>query len=71
MVETDDGVLRRNAPGEVDALQIVVTEAIRPRLLNLAHNEKLAGHPGQNGMYGQLKKRFYLPQMAADVANTV
>lgn len=70
-IATVDGVLRRNPPGEVDALQMVVTETLRPRLLSLAHDAKLAGHPGQSRMYGRLKKRFYWPQMADDVATTV
>lgn len=49
-IETDDRFLRRIPPGGVDDLQIVVSETLRPPLLNLAHNSKIAGHPGQNRM---------------------
>lgn len=70
-VKTDDGFLRRIPPGEVDALKIVVPEALRPRILKLTHNMIFAGHPCQKRKYVRLKKRFYRIQMALDVLKTV
>lgn len=70
-IESEDGVLRRISAGEVNALHIFLPKALRPWILKLAHNAKLARYSEQSCMCDRLKKRFYWPQMAADVANTV
>ena len=65
------GLLRRKNPHHHDFPQIVVPATLRARILSLAHNHKLAGHPGQTRMYYTLRQRFYWPHMAADIQATV
>lgn len=57
-IQTDDIVLRLVPPREDGVRQIVKSEALQPRLLNLTHQAKLAGHPGQKIMYMKLPRRF-------------
>ena len=58
--------------GEITATgQIVLPETLRPRILDLAHYSKFAGHPGQTRMYRHLRGTYYWPQMAADFYKTV
>ena len=48
--EGPDGLLRRRHPREPDIEQFVLPDTLRPRVLQLAHHAKLAGHPGQTRM---------------------
>ena len=41
------------------------------RLLRLCHNPAIAGHPGQNRIYYALRREYYWPHLASDVAATV
>ena len=61
--EGPDGLLRRRHPREPDIEQVVLPETLRPRVLQLAHHAKLAGHPGQMRMYspGLFTLYFRLP----------
>lgn len=70
-IESEDGVLRRISPEDSTFRQIVVPLSLRPRLLNLEHHALISGHPGQRLMCAKLRRRFYWPQMAADVNITV
>ena len=65
------GVLRREDPQDPDNSQVIVPEVLRPRLLSLAHNSPMAGHPGQTRMYYTLRQAYYWPSMAADIYSTV
>jgi transposase InsO family protein len=65
-----DGKLVRIAPLD-QARQIVVPLALQPRLLHLEHFPVSAGHPGVSRMIRSLRRRFYWPNMALDVTNTV
>ena len=47
--EGPDGLLRRHHPREVGVEQIVL-HTLRPRVLQLAHHAKLAGHQGLTRM---------------------
>lgn len=47
--------------------QIVLPEALRPRLILLTHYSMLAGHPGQNQMYETLRRIYYWPHMPGDI----
>ena len=65
------GLLMRRPPHVPAREQIVLPASLRPRLLTLTHNARLAGHPGQNRMFYTIARTYYWPQMAADVAATV
>ena len=69
--EDDNGLLRRYPHREPELAQIVLPKSLRPRLLALAHHIPIAGHPGQNRMYYTLRKTYYWPHMAIDIAATV
>ena len=69
--EDDYGILRRRHPTINGLEQIVLPETLRPRILDLAHYSKFAGHPGQTRMYRHLRATYYWPQMAADAYKTV
>ena len=69
--EAEDGVLCRRHPREENIIQVVLPESLRPRVLRLAHYSPLAGHPGQTRMHRRLRRTYYWPQMAADVASVV
>ena len=49
------GLLHRRHPTINDIDQIVLPETFRPRVLDLAHYSKLAGHPGQTRMYHHVR----------------
>ncbi len=69
--DTDSsGVLVRISPLD-GARQVVVPEALRPRVLRLAHYPVLAGHPGGCRMYHTLRRTYYWPSMAHDAYATV
>ena len=69
--EDHHGVLNRRNPFDPDIEQVVVPRTLRARLLRLCHNPAIAGHPGQNRMYHALRREYYWPHLAADVASTV
>ena len=69
--EDHHGVLRRRHPFDPDIVQVVVPRTLQARLLQLCHNPTIAGHPGQNRMYYALRREYYWPHLAADVAATV
>ena len=69
--EGPDGLLRRRHPREPDIEQVVLPDSLRPRVLQLAHHAKLAGHPGQTRMYYNVRRTYYWPHMAADIFATV
>ena len=69
--EDEYGLLRLRHPTIDDIDQIVLPETLRPRVLDLAHYSKLAGHPGQTRMYHHVRSTYYRPQMAADIYRTV
>ena len=69
--EDTDGLLKRKHPFERDIVQIVFPKTLRARLLSLTHDPVVAGHPGQNRMYYILRRMYYWPHMAVDVAATV
>ena len=52
-------------------MKIVFPKTLRARLSSLTHDPVVAGHPGQNRMYYVLRRTYYWPQMAVDVAVTV
>lgn len=67
--ETYDGILRRQA--DAGRIQIVQSDTLRARVLNLAHFSKLEGHPGQTRMLQTLRRMCYWPKMSADIGATV
>ena len=69
--EDHHGVLKRRHPFGPDIVKVVVPRTLRARLLQLCHNPTIAGHPGQNRMYYALRREYYWPHLAADVAATV
>ena len=69
--EGPDGLLRRWHPREPDIEQVVLPDTLRPRVLQLAHHAKLAGHPGQTRMYYNVRRTYYRPHMAVDIFATV
>ena len=64
------GVLVRRSTLD-GALQAVVPSSLRPRVLNMAHYPKLAGHPGTRRMYDTMRRSFYWPLMANDIHKLV
>lgn len=54
--EDKQGLLQRMLPMDPFCMQIVLSEALRPRLVCLTHFAKLAGHPGW--MYETLKNIY-------------
>ena len=69
--EGTDGLLRRLHPREPDIEQVVLPDTLHPRVFQLAHHAKLAGHPGQTRMYYNVRRTYYWPHMAADIFATV
>ena len=69
--EDEYGLLRRQHPTINDIDQIALPETLRPRVLDLAHYSKLAGHPGQTRMCHHVRSTYYWPQMVADIYRTV
>jgi len=68
--EDKDGVLCRTNPREPTLIQVVLPSSLRARVLKLAHHHPLSGHPGQTRLHRRLRRVYYWPQMAADVATT-
>lgn len=69
--EDEDGVLCRRDPRQEEQIQVVLPLSLRARVLRLAHHSPLAGHPGQTRLHKRVRRSYYWPQMAADVAATV
>ena len=69
--EDHQGVLKQRHPFDSDIFQVVVPRTLRARLLRLCHNPAIAGHPGHNCMYYALRREYYWPHLAANVAATV
>ena len=69
--EGPDGILRRRHPVLPDLVQIMLPKVLRPTVLRLCHYSLLAGHPGLNRMYYHIRRIYYWPHMAAEVAATV
>ena len=69
--EDYQGVLKRRHPSDPDIVQVVVPRTLRAHLLRLCHNPAIAGHLWQSRMYHALRREYYWPHLAADVASTV
>ena len=69
--EGPDGLLRRHHPRETGIEQIALPDTLRPRILQPAHHEKLAGHTGQTRMYYHVRRTYYWLHMAVDIFATV
>ena len=69
--EDDDGVLCRQNLREPGNDQVVLPKSLQARVLRLSHYHVQSGHPGQTRMHRRLRRKFYWPHMAADVATTV
>ena len=70
------GMLHRKARGPLgeEVLQLYVPEfpaRLRREILLALHDHPTAAHIGKTKMFQQLKKRFYWPDYAADVARYV
>ena len=63
--EGPDGLLRRHHSREAGVQQFVLSDTLRPRVL------QLAGHPGQTRMYYHVRRTYYWSHMAADLFATV
>lgn len=59
-------VLCRRNLREPDVFQVVLRDAMRPRMIFLAHYHNLAGHPGKTRMFGLLPYTYYCPKVEAD-----
>ncbi len=66
----DNGVLVRIAPLD-ECSQIVVSQALRSRVLQMNHEPAASAHAGGTPMYETLTRGFYWPAMVADVYHTV
>ena len=69
--EDSKGVLCRQNLREPGHEQIVLPASLKHRVLRLAHYHIQAGHPGQTRMHNRVRRSFYWPHMAADIAVTV
>ena len=65
--EDNDGLLKRRTRGPDPYIQVVVPLSLRTRILHLAHDPAIAGHPGETRMFETLRVNYYWPHMAADV----
>jgi transposase InsO family protein len=76
-IQTEDLILEQARDKECKdfaafkAKQIVVPASMRPKLLHLEHCPQTAGHPGSTRMFRSMRRRFFWPKMAQDVAETV
>ena len=59
----DDGLIYRSADGHK---QLLIPRSLQPRVLQLSHYAKMAGHPGGRRLYHFLKRNFYWPSMSLD-----
>ena len=64
----ESGMLERVFP---DHTALVVPVSLQPRLLMLAHQPQVAGHPGGRKMYQTLRRQYYWPGLALDCYQTV
>ena len=63
-----DGLLVRTATPDQ---QVVITHALKKRVLWLNHNPTLSGHPGGRKLYARVRRHFYWPALATDCYSTV
>lgn len=68
--ENADGLIMRVAPMD-GAEQIVVPALMRLLILRRDHNSLAAGHPGKSRMFGSMRRYYYWPAMAVDIADYV
>jgi hypothetical protein len=64
------GLLVRRAPLE-GTTQIVLPKSLQARVLHLEYFPRTAGHPGVSRMFRSLRRSFFWPRMAVDVAYTI
>ena len=69
--EDEDGMLCRRHPRDQKMNQAVLPSSLRHRLLRLAHDTPIAGHPGQTRLHRRLQRSYYWPHMAADISAAV
>lgn len=65
--EDKRGLIVRIAPID-KAIQIVLPSALRSRALHLANHTPVAGHPSISRQYYTMRRTFFWPSMAADIA---
>lgn len=70
-LEEEDGVLSRRNPLDTSLIQIVLTTALRPRLVRLSHFSPLDGHPGQTIMHRRIRRTYYWPQMVEYINKSI
>jgi hypothetical protein len=63
------GLHIRRAPLD-GTIQIVVPKSFQARVLHLEHFPRTAGQPVVSQMFRSLRRRFFWPLMAVDVADT-
>ena len=56
---------------EGDEVKLVVPASLRTRLIRQHHDSPISGHVGRNATVDQLQRRFYWPNLAADVGDYV
>ena len=54
-----------------DRFWVPDNEPLRTRILQETHDSVLTGHPGKEGMYGILSRRYFWPNMSKDIATFV
>ena len=64
--ENQNGVLLRTSPLD-NALQVLIPDSLKDRLLHIHHYAPSSGHPGTTRMHQTLRRDFCWPKMAADV----
>lgn len=64
-LNTDGLLVRRSRVN--GALELVVTESICQRILNLQHHLLIVGRRGPRRFYGTVRGEFSWPHMAADL----
>ena len=53
------------------AIQIVIPQSLRKRVLYFAHHSMHAGHPSSSRMYSTLRRTYYWPSMDGDIQDYV
>jgi len=61
-----EGRLVRRQP-TTDVMQVYIPEALRARVMGLAHCPTSKGHPGVQRMYASMKRCFYWESMIVDL----
>ena len=55
-------------PDRVESFQVVIPEKYRPKILELAHDDKFSGHMGVAKTLDRVRRNFYWPGMKADIS---